>query len=243
MDPFEALIKRAPDHLRETGRPLVTLSYAQSLDGSISARRGEPLTLSGPQSLKVTHRLRAAHEAILVGVGTVLADDPRLTVRKVQGRNPRPLILDSCLRIPLQARLFHRPGPSPWIFTTRKAEGKRCLLVERAGARLFRMPADPIGRVHLPSILDCLGDLGLSSLMVEGGAQVITSFLAQGLADQVVLTIAPRFIGGLPAVEAQLGLSYGPDGEQVFPRLENAGWARAGEDLIVWGALSYNSRG
>ncbi|HEX9595492.1 MAG TPA: RibD family protein, partial [Anaerolineales bacterium] len=84
-------------------RPTVTLSYAQSLDGSIALHRGEPLTLSGPESMAMTHRLRAAHDAILVGIGTVISDDPQLNVRLVEGRNPQVVVLDSRLRLPLTA--------------------------------------------------------------------------------------------------------------------------------------------
>mmetsp|Transcript_34521 Transcript_34521/g.55844 ORF Transcript_34521/g.55844 Transcript_34521/m.55844 type:complete len:147 (+) Transcript_34521:57-497(+) len=87
-------------------RPFVTLTYAQSLDGSISAERGSPLLLSGKESMTMTHALRAAHDAILVGVGTLIADDPSLNVRHVNGTNPRPIILDSSLRMPLNRKLF-----------------------------------------------------------------------------------------------------------------------------------------
>ncbi len=102
-------------------RPYVTLSYAQSLDGSITARRGEPLAISGPESLEMTHRLRAEHDAILVGIGTLLADDPRLSVRLVAGADPQPIIVDSRLRFPLNARIL-LDGRSPWIATTEEAE-------------------------------------------------------------------------------------------------------------------------
>src|SRR5512133_2370683 len=102
MSPLEELLSDAG---RE-GRPLVTLSYAQSLDGSLAAQRGTPLALSGPQSMELTHRLRAAQDAILVGIGTVLSDNPRLTVRLVEGSQPQPVILDSHLRFPLNANLL-----------------------------------------------------------------------------------------------------------------------------------------
>src|SRR5262249_3832268 len=98
-----ALVQRAAAHPRRTGRPFVTLSYAQSVDGSIAARPGQPLALSGAQSMTLTHQLRVAHDAILVGIGTVLADNPRLTVRLVEGKNPQPIVADSHLRFPLSA--------------------------------------------------------------------------------------------------------------------------------------------
>ena len=92
MVPIERLLARAEEHRRKIGRPLVTLAYAQSLDGSLSAGRGHPLNLSGSEAQEITHRLRAAHDAILVGIGTVLADDPRLTVRLVKGPQPQPVV-------------------------------------------------------------------------------------------------------------------------------------------------------
>ena len=113
LQSLEALSARAAAHHRRTGRPFVTLTYAQSLDGSIAADPGQPLSLSGPQSLLLTHYLRAAHDAILVGIGTVLADNPLLNVRLVEGKNPQPVIVDSQLRFPLDANLLRRHPPGP----------------------------------------------------------------------------------------------------------------------------------
>ncbi|MCK4899238.1 MAG: RibD family protein, partial [Anaerolineales bacterium] len=107
MFPIDELLADAKADSQSAERPLVTLSYAQSLDGSIAVRRGSPLSLSSPEAMTLTHRLRAAHETILVGIGTVLADNPRLTVRLVEGRNPQPIILDSHLRLFLDANLLH----------------------------------------------------------------------------------------------------------------------------------------
>jgi GTP cyclohydrolase II len=219
----------AQAHLKSNRRPLVCLSYAQSLDGCLSQQRGLPTALSGPESSHLTHRLRAVHDAILVGIGTVLSDDPRLTVRLVEGQNPQPVILDSHLRTPPQAKLI-RVNPCPaWIASTGKADPRKRAALESSGARLMEMPADTDGRVHLPSLLDHLADLGIASLMVEGGARVITSFLTQGLVDRIVLTIAPLFLGGLSTVEPYMGL------RQSLPRLHHIDYQRLGDDLIVWG--------
>ena len=103
MEQIEVLLRGASDYHQSVGRPFVTLSYAQSLDGCIAAKRGQPLALSGPQSLTLTHQLRSAHDAIMVGIGTLLADNPRLTVRLVEGRDPQPVVLDSRLRFPSEA--------------------------------------------------------------------------------------------------------------------------------------------
>lgn len=219
-------------------RPAVTLSYAQSLDGSIAARRGFPLQISAPESTQLTHQLRATHDAILVGIGTVLADDPQLTVRHVPGKDPQPVVLDSRLRFPLGARLLR--ARSPWIATTSLADGNKVQTLAAAGAILLTMPSDPTGRVHLPSLLARLRELGIKSLMVEGGAGVITSFLNEQLVDFVVLTIAPVFVGGLPAVEDLMGHKAAGNetsslSHNSFPKLGDLGTAQLGDDLIVWG--------
>ncbi len=223
-----AALDGAEAHCRRTGRPLVTLSYAQSLDGCLSARRGEPFALSGPESLALTHQLRAAHAGILVGIGTLLADDPRLNVRLTPGADPQPVVLDSRLRFPPGARLLAAAERRPWIATT--ASGERAAALEGAGARLLAFPPDGQGRVPLPTLLERLAALGLDSLMVEGGAQVLTSFLSQGLADLAVVTVAPLWLGGLRSVEAPLA----PGGL----RLEQTGSEQLGEDIIVWGRIS-----
>src|SRR5512135_1934375 len=105
-------------------RPRVTLTYAQSLDGSIAARSGMPLALSGTESMHYTHQLRAAHDAILVGIGTVLSDDPRLNVRLTGGLSPRPIVLDSSLRCPSTARCLEA-GRRPIVATTDRAAASR----------------------------------------------------------------------------------------------------------------------
>jgi len=233
MVPIKELLAKAGTIQSEQGRPLVTLSYAQSLDGSLTTRRGSPLTLSSPQAMALTHQLRAAHDAILVGIGTVLADNPRLTVRLVSGRNPQPILLDSKLRTPPQARLLEEP-PYPWLAAGESALPEQQARLEAAGARVLRFALDGCGRIPLDALLARLAQEGISSLMVEGGTRVISAFLKAGLVDNVLLTLAPVFIGGLHALEAS-----GPEGALPHqPRLQNMGFEKLGEDLIVWGNLS-----
>jgi 3,4-dihydroxy 2-butanone 4-phosphate synthase/GTP cyclohydrolase II len=223
-------------------RPSVTLSFAQSLDGSLTARRGAPLRLSSPQSMELTHRLRGAHDAILVGIGTVLADDPRLTVRLAEGKDPQPVVLDSQLRFPQNCNLSSHPLP-PWIATTEKAPKERQAALEAGGAQVWRLPSSPQGRVDLRTLLAHLASRGIETLMVEGGAGVITSFLAERLVNQVVITIAPILVGGLHPVESLLlppsrPYQASPNIAELFPRVENAQVEKAGDDLVIWGRLS-----
>jgi GTP cyclohydrolase II len=218
---------------------LVTLSYAQSLDGSIAARRGSPLALSGSKSLVLTHKLRAAHDAILVGIGTVLADKPCLNTRLVKGKSPQPVVLDSHLRFPLDVDLLRNRQLPLWLATTERAARERQKILEAAGARVLRVPSDANGQIDLNILLELLADFGINSLMVEGGARVITSFLSKRLVDQLVLTISPLLIGGLRAVEDLLLL----DGEEGldaahFLRVRILGYEELGTDLVVWGTLA-----
>lgn len=215
------------------GRPTVTLTYAQSLDGSIAARRGEPLALSGAEAMAYTHRLRAAHEGILVGINTVVADDPQLTVRLVSGENPQVVVLDSHLRFPKKARLLEGEG-GPWIVCTEEAPRQRQAVLEAAGARVLRVEADEQGQVRLAPALRRLREEGLQSLMVEGGATVIASFLAAGLVDRVVVTVAPLLVGGLAAAGTLAQQLNG----QPFPRLERVRCWQLGEDVVVAGDVA-----
>jgi len=213
------------------GRPFVTLSYAQSLDGSIAARRGATTPISGPDALRLTHQLRAHHDAILVGIGTVLADDPQLTVRLVAGPNPQPVIVDSRLRLPLTARLLG--DGRAWIATTDAADRQRQAALEAAGARVVRLPADDAGRVSLPALLAYLHRQRVHSLMIEGGARVISRVLAERLADRLVLTIAPLLLGGLNAVGGGAPSLNG----HLWPALLRPRYQVVGRDVVLFGEL------
>lgn len=207
-------------------RPTVTLSYAQGLDGSITTKQGEPTTISGEETLLLTHQLRAQHQAILVGIGTVLADDPRLTVRLVEGTSPQPIILDSQLRLPLDATLWQHIH-APLVFTAPDADPTKKQALQEKGAEVVSV-AVVNGRLSLPAILTHLAQRGVHSLMVEGGATVLTSFLQARLVDKVVLTIAPTFLGGFRGV-GQL--------EGALPRLKQVQYQTIGEDIVVSGEV------
>lgn len=218
---------------RKTDRPLVTLSYAQSLDGSIAARRGKPLSLSGRESLKLSHRLRAVHDAIIVGTGTIMSDDPQLNVRFVKGHDPQPVILDSTLRFPDNAKAMQN-RKTPWLATTGAASKSKRRQLEKKGIRVIGIKADRRGFVDLKSLLNHLATENIVNLMVEGGARVITSFLDAHLVDNFVITLTPFFVGGLHSVERLL-CTEKPRPAVGVPSMKILGNERCGRDLVIWG--------
>lgn len=230
----ERLETRLGQGLRRPGkdRPWVTLAFAQSLDGSITNRPACRMRLSNAHSSALTHWLRAHHDAILVGINTVLVDDPRLTVRLAEGPNPRPVVVDSRLRLPLTASLLKSPAESPFVGTTVAAPYEREARLRAAGATVLRLAADDAGLVDLRSLLVHLFRAGIRTLMVEGGARIITSFLSAGLADQVVLTICPLFVGGPRAFTPAL-----MEATCRWPRLSGVHCESLDDDLILIGDL------
>jgi riboflavin-specific deaminase-like protein len=231
-DALEALYASVPPPKPHLLQPFVTLSYAQSLDGSIAAVAGRRLLLSGPRAMNMTHQLRAAHDGILVGIGTVLADNPRLTTRLVDGSHPQPIILDSYLRTPLEAKVLEHPRSVCIACLEESLPARRDALLQ-AGADLIPLPESEHGYIDLGVLLSALISRGIQSLMVEGGARVITNFLAEELVDLLVLTINSRLVGGLHAPVKLL------EGQ---PKLRAAQWIRLGEDQVVWGALDWPNR-
>jgi 3,4-dihydroxy 2-butanone 4-phosphate synthase/GTP cyclohydrolase II len=215
------------------------LSYAQSIDGSIACGRGIPYTLSCPESRTLTHELRAAHDAILVGINTVVADNPYLTVRLVEGPNPLPVVLDSHLRLPLDSNLLKNQVP-PLIATTYDASVEKQAKIEEFGAKIIRFLPDDRGWVDLNLLLDKLGSLGIGNVMVEGGARVITSFLSNRLVDRVVITIAPALLGGLHAVEYPLPF-FRREGSvpNSLPEFTDCKFEQVGKDIVFWAELSW----
>ena len=234
MERIQAMLVQARRDADTRERPFVTLSYAQSLDGCITARAGSSLPLSCPEALIRTHQLRAMHDAILVGIGTVLVDDPRLTVRLAPGPHPQPVVVDSHLRFPTGARLLQGPV-APWIATLAGADPARAEALEAAGARLLRLPADARGRVDPRALLVRLAREGIVALMIEGGTQIITSFLAARLVDQLVLTVAPMLVGGQRAV-ASLQRAEG----DCLLSLRDVEYEPLGSDLIVRADVDWN---
>ncbi len=189
-------------HYMETGLPFVTVKYAQTLDGRIATATGESQWISSTASLKFAHQLRAEHDAILVGRKTVDKDNPELTVRLVKGRNPLRVIVDSELKISPTAKVLQNISKSPTLIATiKKPDDARFKRIAATGAEILSVKADKDGRVDLRTLFKFLAERKISSVLVEGGAQIITSVLKNNLANRIVTIIAPKIIGkGIEAV-------------------------------------------
>jgi len=213
-----------------TGYPFVTVKYAQTLDGRIATRSGRSRWISSPPSLKYAHRLRSLHDGILVGAETILRDDPELTCRLVKGRNPRRVIVDSSLGIPLSSKVFRdQDRVNTMIFTTNHGQQEKKKALGERGVDIRVVAGDKGGRVDLRELLKTLGREGISSVLVEGGSRIITSFLKGGLADRLVTITAPKILGkGIEAV-GDLGID---DLDRAI-RLDIKKTMRSGDDVIL----------
>jgi GTP cyclohydrolase II len=218
--------------LAPAGRPYVVLKYAQTVDGRIATQRGDAKWISSEAERRISHGLRAACDAVLVGVGTAIVDDPQLTVRMVPGSSPLRVVLDSTLRLPSTAHVFDDEARTVALTTSSSSEERRADLRSRA-VGVHVVDAGPRG-VDLASALQTLRALGVGSLLVEGGARVITSFLAEKLVDRLIVGIAPTIMGA--GIDAVGDLGVASVSESV--RLTNRSVHQAGGDLLVAADIS-----
>ncbi|HEX5848072.1 MAG TPA: RibD family protein [Rubrobacter sp.] len=217
-------------------RPTVTVTYAQTLDGRVATATGESKWISCPDSLRFAHEMRAGHDAVLVGAGTVCKDDPRLTVRHVPGDDPLRVVVDSTLRTPPQAAVLADDAARGTVLAaTDLAPARRRERALSSGATVLELPADADGRVDLGALMQRLGALGVGSVMVEGGATLITSFLKAGLVDRLAVCLAPKILGnGIQAV-GELGIR---DLSRSLT-LADASVEPYGVDLVLSGRVVY----
>ncbi|MFH1435499.1 MAG: bifunctional diaminohydroxyphosphoribosylaminopyrimidine deaminase/5-amino-6-(5-phosphoribosylamino)uracil reductase RibD [Pseudomonadota bacterium] len=216
-----------------THLPFVRLKAAVSVDGKIAAAGGDAKWISGKASRKETHRLRSQHDAVMVGVRTLLKDDPRLTVRDVpfKGENPVRVIVDSHLRTPTHCNAVQGAGEVPTIVAFVEGDGRR---LERLGVRTIKCRSRD-GRVSLDDLLKKLGRLSITSVLVEGGGGLITSFLDRKLADAITLFIAPIIVGGTRST----CLASGRDIDKINKalRIRDVKHGRLGDDIMLSGRL------
>ena len=217
-------------------RPYVVLKYAQTLDGRIATSTGDSKWISGEDERRISHALRAACDGVLVGVGTVLQDDPELTVRMVPGASPMRVVVDSKLQLPEAAKVLSHDAPTT-VFTSELSAPERRDELRAAGVRVEVIDRTADG-IDLAEALAVLRASGTESLLVEGGAKVITSLLGTGLVDRIIVAVAPVLIGeGIEAV-GPLGVTEVTAGI----RLENRAIFPVGDDvLLAWDVVNVPS--
>ncbi len=217
-------------HFMETGRPYIHSKFAMSLDGKIATRTGDSRGLSAPEALLYTHQLRQRYSAILVGKGTVLADDPSLTCRLAGGRDPVRIILDHHLSLPEGARLIRTARQTPTLLVYTEASEARIATFEALGVDLLQVRSKQ-GKMDLEDLLDKLAQRQIDSVLVEGGSQVHASFFEAGLVNAWSVLIAPKLVGGGEAPGPIGGL--GLDQIQKAFCLSDYRVRRLGKDLLI----------
>jgi len=225
-----------------TGLPEVTLKYAMTLDGRLATRTGHSRWITGPEARRYAHQLRDRHDAILVGVGTVLQDDPELTTRLDPSEcgdggphHPLRVVLDSQARTPPTARLLSPAVPGQTlIVTTEGAPPERVAALRAAGAEIITVPAR-CGKVDIRSALFELGARGINSVLVEGGGRVLGSLFDAGLVDRVVAFVAPVLVGGSDAPIPLAG--RGVETMEQAVRLRDVRIRELGTDVVIEGRV------
>jgi diaminohydroxyphosphoribosylaminopyrimidine deaminase/5-amino-6-(5-phosphoribosylamino)uracil reductase len=217
-----------------TGIPFVTLKLAMSLDGKVAARDGTSRWITGEAARADVHRLRSEHDAVMIGAGTALADDPALTVRAdgYAGRQPIRIVVDGAGRAPASGRMFDGSAPV-WIVTSAASGAGVRAAWAHAGARLWVAPNGPV--VELASVLSDLGSErgSLRSVLIEGGPTLAWSAVREGIVDRFVLYLAPSLIGGIDAPSALGGEGIASIVDAIPMRIESV--TSLGDDLRIIG--------
>ncbi len=216
--------------------PFVILKSAASLDGKIALSSGESRWITGKVSRRYAHKLRSTVDAVMAGIGTVIADDPMLSVRHVKSKGGQPLriIVDSKLRIPLTSKVLDvSTGQKTMVVTTRQSPAGKLKEIENLGIRTVIADTGEDGEVSLQSLMNLVGKSGVTSILIEGGSEINASALREGIVDKVVLIYSARIIGGRDSVSIVGGHSPKSLDESVF--LKDVSVRRIGEDIMVEG--------
>ncbi len=214
-----------------TRQPFVTLKIASTLDGKIATAQGESKWITGEKARKLVQRLRNESDGVLVGIGTILKDDPLLTPRLKGGKNPFRIVLDSRLRIPDQARVLEKIPEKTILITSAGAPEQRIEELKKKGIQVLIL--DTVERkINLRTLLPRLGEMGITSLLVEGGSEVNGSFLREGLMDKILLFFSPKILGG-QALEmfGGKGIEKLEDAYQI----DQIKVKKVGEDILIEG--------
>lgn len=222
---------------RQHGVPFTTIKVAQTLDGQIATKTGHSQWISGPASRKYAHLLRKQHDAVMVGAGTAVADNPQLNLRHVRGINPKRILLDARLRTPAEANLFQAEDIEKTIVITgESAPQKKLEQLQQKGVQIIFSPLNSSVLIDLPQLWKILGARGITSLLVEGGGQLITSIFQQRLANRLVTAIAPMLSGqGVPYL-GDLGITR----IDHSIRLTNLRRILKADDTLIIGDVEYH---
>ena len=216
-------------HFIQTGRPYVVLKYAMTLDGKLAAYTGASQWITGEQARRHVHTQRSRYRAILVGVGTVLADDPQLTCRLEGGRDPLRVVCDTNLRTPLTANVVRTARQTHTCLATCVSQESRLAPYREAGCQVLSLPQSN-GQVSLPALLKALGSQGVDSVLAEGGSALHWSLVRDGLVNRVQAYLAPKILGGQGAKSPVGGQGF-PHPDQAL-RLAPPTLTPLGEDLL-----------
>lgn len=223
-------------HFIRTGTPYVVMKYAMTLDGKIAAYTGKSQWITGKDARSRVHQERHRLRGILVGVGTVLADDPMLNCRMEGGRDPVRIVCDTHLRTPADSRLVKSAGRIETILATCCTDPARQRPYLEAGCRVWQLPAVQ-GRVNLSALMQRLGQAEIDSVLLEGGAELNWSMLEAGLVQKVQVYLAPKLLGGLTA-RSPIGGQGVPEPGRGW-RLENSVIHPIGEDFLIESEVAY----
>ncbi len=212
-------------------RPFITLKAASTLDGKIASRSLDSKWITSEEARLDVHQLRSENQAILVGVGTVAEDDPELTARIPNGRNPLRIVLDSSLRISLESKIIADGLAETWIFTAQQVDAKKKAVLEQLGVSVFETSG--VKQVDVQDVVRILGEKSISSLFIEGGGTINAAFLEVGLVDKTIFYFAPKLIGGKHAPTFIEGTGYDLMKDAV--ELERGEFIKIGKDFKFTG--------
>ena len=215
-------------------RPFITLKYAMTLDGKIATSTGDSKWITGEAARTYAHRLRKQHDAVLVGIGTVLADDPELTTRMVQGKNPIRIVLDAKLQTNIMNAVLNPAAPTIIVTSLEADEDKAALFSVLPNVEIMRLPFEN-GRVDIKLLIEELAAREITSLLVEGGSSVLGAFKDAGLADRICAFVAPKLLGGRDSLTAVGGT--GCELMQDAWSLQEVEYKQLGQDLLITGLV------
>jgi len=223
-------------HFIQTKQPYVVMKYAMTLDGKIATYTGASKWITGKEARTYVHKQRHRYRAIMVGVETILADDPLLTCRIENGRNPIRIICDSRLRTPLNSQIVQTAKEVPTILATCCQDHEKQMAYEHAGCRIF-VTDEEHGHVNLTTLIQRLGEEGIDSILLEGGATLNWSALQSGIVQKIEAFIAPKLFGGATAKTPVSGTGFPTPADGIC--LKNYHILTLGEDILIEGEVDY----